>query len=174
MQPDPPNSSLTHIASDIFQRRVITPLLNLLRIGASPRKLAWSLAIGFAIGINPLLGSTTIVALTVAFVLRLNLLASQIANHIVYPLQLILFFVFIRIGAVVFHTSGLPLDRASLVFAVRHHPWGVTKLLWTWEWHALVVWLLGVVIATPLIVAALTPLLNRLLLSLQNQPIVEK
>ena len=87
MQPDPPNSSLTHIASDIFQRRVITPLLNLLRIGASPRKLAWSLAIGFAIGINPLLGSTTIAALTVAFVLRLNLLASQIANHIVYTLS---------------------------------------------------------------------------------------
>jgi uncharacterized protein (DUF2062 family) len=174
VQLDPPNPSLTPAAGNLFQRKVITPLLNLLRIGASPRKLAWSLAIGFAIGINPLLGSTTIAALAVAFLLRLNLLASQIANHIVYPLQLILFFVFIRMGDIVFHTSSLPLDRASLVFAVRHHPWGTTKLLWTWEWHALVVWFLCVVISTPLIAVALTPVLNRLLLSLQNQPIVEK
>jgi uncharacterized protein (DUF2062 family) len=171
---EPPNLALPAAAGNLFQRKVITPILNLLRIGASPRKLAWSLAVGIAIGVNPLLGSTTLLALALAFLFRLNLVASQIANHIVYPLQLVLFFVFIRMGNKVFHTGGLPLDRASLVVAVRHHPWGVTRLLWTWEWHALVVWLLCATIATPLFAAALTPPLNRLLLSLQNQPIVEK
>lgn len=157
-----------------FQRRVIAPLLNLLRVGAAPRTLAWSLAVGFAVGINPLLGSTTLLCLIAAFLLRLNLIASQIANHLAYPLQLALFFVFIRVGTLLFHTGNLPLDRESLLAGVRHHPWDTTRLLWTWEWHALIIWLLASAVVTPLLALALTPPLNRLLVSLQSQPIVEK
>ena len=161
-------------ALSVFQRTIITPILNLLRIGATPRRLAWSLAIGFAIGINPLLGSTTVLCFALAFLFRLNLVASQIANHLAYPLQLALFFLFIRAGNAAFHTASLPLTKDALLAGVRHHPWDTTRLLWTWEWHALIVWLIAAAILTPLLAAILTPALNRLLLSLQNQPIVEK
>jgi uncharacterized protein (DUF2062 family) len=145
-----------------FQRRIITPVIDLLRVGCSPRKLAWSLAAGFVIGINPLLGSTTIAALVVAGVLRLNLVASQIANHIVYPLQILLFLLFIKIGDKLFHTGRLPLEGHALFHAARHHPWSTTRQLWTWEWHALIVWAVFAAIACPIIAAILTPILTRL------------
>lgn len=160
--------------SGLFQRRVVAPILDLLRIGATPERLAWSLAVGLAIGINPLLGSTTLLCLAVAYLFRLNVIASQITNHLVYPLEILLFFVFIRAGNLVFHTGSLPLDRDSLLAAVRHHPWQTTVLLWRWEWHALVVWAVSAAAVTPLLALALRLPLRRLLVSLQDQPIVEK
>jgi len=70
----------------------------LLRKGADPDKLAWSLALGVVVGVNPLLGSTTLVALGLASVFRLNLVASQVGNHAMYPVELLLFPVFIKVG----------------------------------------------------------------------------
>ncbi len=153
----------------LFQRHVVDPVLHLLRTGCSPREMAWSLAVGFAVGINPLLGSTTVLGLLVAFGLRLNLLASQLVVHLVYPLQLALFFVFLRLGDHVFHTGPLPLDREQLFHAVRHHPIETTRLLWKWEWHALIVWLLMVLVITPLAAAVLAPVLRGVLLRLQSE-----
>jgi uncharacterized protein (DUF2062 family) len=157
--------------TSLFQRRIITPLLDLLRVGCSPRKLAWSLAAGLVIGINPLLGSTTLVCLLLAFVLRLNLVASQIANHVVYPLQLALFLIFIRIGDKFFHTGRMPLSGHALFYGARHHPLATTRLLWTWEWHALIVWAIFSAIAAPAIALILTPMLHRLLHRLHKHPV---
>ena len=172
LPPLKPNLAQTLHAT--LQRHIIAPLLNLLRVGASPRKLAWSLAVGFAVGINPLLGTTTLACFIVALLLRLNLVASQISNHLVYPLQLALFFVFIRIGEAAFGTGPLPLGRNALLTSIRHHPLSTTRLLWTWEWHALIVWFAIVSITTPLFVALLTPLLQRLLLSMHHAPVIEQ
>jgi uncharacterized protein (DUF2062 family) len=147
---------------EIVKRRVVQPLIDLLRMGATPRRLAWSLAVGVVIGINPLLGSTTIVSLLAAAILRLNLVASQIANHIMYPLQLLLFFVFIRLGDRLFHTGSLPMRKKEILELARRHPWDTTRLLWSWEWHALIVWAIAACLLSPLLVAILTPLLARL------------
>jgi uncharacterized protein (DUF2062 family) len=150
-----------------LQRQVISPVIHLLRVGASPRKLAWSLAVGIAVGINPLLGSTTLVCLTVAFALRLNVVASQITNHLVYPLQLAMFFVFLRVGDRVFHTGALPLGREAMLHGMRHHPVETTRMLWMWEWHALLVWVALSAVMTPVLVAVLTPGLQKLLAKAQ-------
>ncbi len=155
----------------IFQRRLITPVVHLLRIGCSPRKLAWSLALGLVVGINPLLGSTTVASLALAFLLRLNLVASQIANHVVYPLQIALFLVFIRTGDLVFHTGRMPIQGHTLFHAARHHPIATTRLLWTWEWHALIVWALLSAMVAPLLAAILTPMLERLHHRLHHEPV---
>jgi uncharacterized protein (DUF2062 family) len=164
--------ALTSSISLLFQRRVVSPVMHLLRVGASPRRLAWSLAVGFAVGINPLLGTTTLLCLVVAFVLRLNLVASQISNHLVYPLQLALFFVFIDAGSKVFGTGGLPLGREALLRDMRHHPLATTKLLWAWEWHALVVWALVCAVVVPVLAMALRPMLDRLLVKLHSEAAV--
>ncbi len=147
---------------EVLRRRFIHSLLDLLRLGATPQRIAWSLAVGVAIGINPLLGSTTILCLLLCLVFRLNLVTSQLANYAVYPLQLLLFLVFIRIGNLLFHTASLPLRQQEILAAASHHPWATTRLLWSWEWHALIVWLLVTPILVPLLAAILTPLLKRL------------
>ena len=148
-------------------RRVALPILALLRMGANPRRLAWSIAIGLLIGINPALGTTTLLCLAVASIFRLNIAASQIGNHVVYPLQLILVVPFLRLGSRIFHTAQMPLSPAELLHAARTHPVALTRQLGLWEWHAFLVWAAISCLAAPLLVAALTPLLRKLLLRVQ-------
>ena len=157
-----------------LRRRLYKPILQLMRFGATPQKLAWSIAVGVVIGINPLLGSTTLLALAAAYVLQLNLVASQLGNHLMYPFELLLFPVFIRLGNVLFHTPGLPLSLASIGAEVKQHPWDTTRLLWRWEWHALVVWAGFACAAAPLLQWLLRPLLERMLSGLRDEPTVEK
>jgi uncharacterized protein (DUF2062 family) len=155
-------------------RRGILPILALLRMGATPRRLAWSIAAGLLIGINPMLGTTTILCLAVASCFRLNLVASQIANHAMFPLELALVIPFIRLGSRVFHTAPMPLSPHLFLAAARTSPLALTRQLWLWEWHALVLWLAISVLAAPLLALALTPLLHRLLRRVQRHeyPIV--
>jgi uncharacterized protein (DUF2062 family) len=145
-----------------FYRRVVLPILALLRMGAAPRTLAWSIAAGLLIGINPMLGTTTVLCLAVAFAFRLNLVASQLANHIAWPLELALVVPFIRLGSRVFHTSAMPLSPRLFMEAARRAPLALTRQLWMWEWHALVLWAAISAVAMPAIALALTPVLRRL------------
>jgi len=149
-------------------RRAALPILALLRMGASPERLAWSLAIGLLIGINPLLGSTTLLCMLVAVVFRLNIAASQIANHIAYPFQLLLVLPFLRVGTELFHTGPIPYTPKTLFLEARHHPLALIRQLWMWEWHALVLWSALSVVAIPVIAVSLCPLLQRLLLRVER------
>jgi uncharacterized protein (DUF2062 family) len=145
-------------------RRLVLPILALLRMGASPEKLAWSIAVGLLIGINPMLGTTTVLCLAVAFAFRLNVAASQLANHLMYPFEILLLIPFIHLGSRVFHTAPMPLSPTVLLQAARHNPIALTRQLWLWEWHALLLWTMVAVVSIPLIALALTPLLRWLLL----------
>ena len=168
MQPDQPNrSNLGQSAAPIHHNwlyhRVVLPILALLRMGASPEKIAWSIAAGLLIGINPILGSTTVLCLAVAFVFRLNVAASQIGNHIVYPLELLLIIPFIHGASRIFHTAPMPLSANELLRAARERPLALSRQLWLWEWHAFLLWVILAAIAVPLIAVILTPILRRLL-----------
>ena len=144
-----------------LHRRIVIPVLALLRMGATPERLAWSLAVGLVVGVNPLLGSTTLLALGVAAAFRLNFVASQLGNHAMYPVELAMFPVFVKLGAVLFRTARLPWGIRDLGIAVRTQPWETTKALWVWEWHALVVWAVFAVVAVPAIALAMRPVLER-------------
>ncbi|HXC94724.1 MAG TPA: DUF2062 domain-containing protein [Edaphobacter sp.] len=144
------------------------PILALLRIGASPEKLAWSIAAGLLIGINPILGSTTLLCLAIALFFRLNVAASQVGNHLVYPLELVLVIPFIRMSSRVFHTAPMPLSTSTLLHEAREHPLALTRELWLWEWHAFLLWVIFAAVAIPLFAVALTPILRRLLARVQK------
>jgi hypothetical protein len=168
VQPDEPNRIHAHqtvvpIHHNWLYRRVVLPVLALLRMGASPEKLAWSIAAGLLIGINPILGSTTILCLALAVVFRLNVAASQLGNHIVYPLELILVIPFIRIASRVFHTAPMPLSANELLHAAREHPLALSHQLWQWEWHAFLLWAAIAAVSIPIIALAITPPLRLLL-----------
>ena len=149
-------------------RRIALPVFALLRRGATPQKLAWSLAAGVFIGINPVLGSTTLLCLALAFIFRLNIAASQLTNHLAYPFQLLLVIPFIRFGCRLFHTAPMPLSAAQLVHAARTTPIALVRQLWLWESHALVLWAILAIILTPALALALTPILSRLLIRVQH------
>ncbi len=135
---------------EFIRCRLLRPLLRLLRGGVSPRRLAWSLALGIVIGINPSVGLTTLVVVMLAWILGLNQIASQIGAHAVAPIHLLLFIPFIELGVHLFHTRRLPLSRQQIEH-LSHHPWGLIRDIWQWEWHALVVWGLIAAVMMPLL-----------------------
>jgi uncharacterized protein (DUF2062 family) len=146
-----------------FYRRGVLPILALLRMGATPRTLAWSIAAGMLIGMNPMIGTTTALCLAAAFSFRLNVVASQIANHAMFPLEVALVIPFIRFGSRVFHTQAMPLSPRLFLEAARRAPLALTRQLWMWEWHAFVLWAAVSAVAVPVLALALTPVLRRLL-----------
>jgi len=129
---------------------VLRPLLRALRGGVTPRRLAWSLALGMVLGINPSVGLTTLLVVLVAWVFGLSKLASLIGTHLVAPLHLLLFIPFIELGVHLFHTGKLPMDRKQLEH-LSHHPLRLFHDIWRWEWHALIVWGVLAAIAMPLL-----------------------
>ena len=124
--------------------RVLRPLLRLLRGGVTPRRLAWSLALGMVIGINPSVGITTVLVVMLAWIFGLNQVASQIGVHAVAPLHLLLFVPFMEVGIHLFRTRQLPMSLKQIEH-LSHHPLRLVRNIWQWEWHALIVW--GVVAA---------------------------
>ncbi len=135
---------------EVFRCKVLRPLLRQLRGGVTTRRLAWSLALGLIIGINPSVGVTTVLVVLLAWTFGLNQVASQVGAHAATPLHLMLFLPFIELGVHLFHTHRLPLTRRQIEH-LSHHPFRLFRDIWQWEWHALVVWGVVALVAMPLL-----------------------
>jgi uncharacterized protein (DUF2062 family) len=158
---------------EFFRCKILRPILRQLRGGVTPRRLAWSLALGMVIGINPSVGITTLLVVLLAWLFGLNQMASQIGSHIVAPLHLLLFIPFIQLGVHVFHTGRLPLDRRQIEHLSRH-PLRLFHDIWQWEWHALILWGLIAALLMPLLAIylrrALVAFLRRHRTLVQSRP----
>jgi uncharacterized protein (DUF2062 family) len=140
----------------------LLPIVDLLRQGITPEKIALSIALGVVLGIFPVLGSTTLLCAAAAFVLRLNLPAIQTVNFLIYPMQLILFLPFLRAGSRIMGAAPVTLSMKEVFGMLKSDPWSLIKMLWTASLGAMAIWL----VMSPLIVAAvyftLAPALRRL------------
>ncbi|HJX94849.1 MAG TPA: DUF2062 domain-containing protein [Candidatus Acidoferrum sp.] len=144
-----------------FWRRIAQPIVELLRQGVTPEKMALSLALGVALGVFPVLGTTTALCALVAFLWRLNLPAIQIVNYFVYPLQIALLIPFFRVGEKLFGAAHLPLSVAQILAAVHASFWGAIRFMWTTIWHAAVAWCLIAPLFVAMTYVVLVPLLRR-------------
>ncbi|MGH9743147.1 MAG: DUF2062 domain-containing protein [Candidatus Acidiferrum sp.] len=142
-------------------RRIVAPVIELLRQGVTPEKLALSLALGAVLGVFPVLGTTTALCAIAALILRLNLPAIQIVNYFVYPAQLALLIPFFHFGEKLFGAPHLPLLPAQVLGMVRANPWGAMQFLWTTVWHAAAAWCLGAPVVALSIYVVLVPVLKR-------------
>jgi uncharacterized protein (DUF2062 family) len=144
-----------------LHRRMVRPLLDLLRQGVTPEKIALSVALGITLGVFPLLGSTTALCAAAAFVLHLNLPAIQIVNYFVYPLQIALLIPFFRLGEHLFGAAHLPLSVPQIFAMIHANMWGAARSLWTADWHAIVVWCLIAPFCSAILYFTVAPLLRR-------------
>jgi uncharacterized protein (DUF2062 family) len=150
------------MSEGFFCRRLVRPLLDLLRQGVTPEKLALSIAMGVMLGIFPVLGSTTVLCALAALSLQLSLPAIQLVNYFVYPLQIALLIPFFRLGERLFHSPHLPL-LVPQIYAMIHADMGnAVRSLWTTTWHAILVWSLVAPLCAAALYAVLAPALRRL------------
>ena len=130
-----------------------------MRQGISPRRLALTLALGFAIGCIPVIGIPTALCLVVALGLRLNMPAIQAANYAAMPFQIALIFPFLRLGAWLFSSAAHPALSTS---GLSHQ--SPLKIIWTSSslaGEALGAWLVTAVPMVLLLTLVLTALLRR-------------
>jgi uncharacterized protein (DUF2062 family) len=146
-----------------LRERLVLPLLDLLRQGVTPEKIALSIALGTVLGVFPVLGTTTALCALAAILLRLNLPAIQLINYFVYPLQLVLLVPFFRLGEQLFRAPHLPIS-VSQIRAMMHADMGfAAHLLWTTTWHAIIVWCLLAPQCAAALYALFLPALRRAL-----------
>jgi uncharacterized protein (DUF2062 family) len=133
------------------RRRLVDPILDLLRQGVTPKKIALSLAFGLGIGIFPVLGVSTVLCTVVAIALRLNLPAIQLVNYLASPLQLALIIPFVRVGE---HLLGVTAQPLSVSEGFRIMADGVVHAVIV-LWSAIVHAALGWVVIGPVLIYAL-------------------
>jgi uncharacterized protein (DUF2062 family) len=126
-------------------------VLELLKQGITPHKIALAVVLGALLGMAPVLGTTIISCTVAALALRLNLVLIQIVNNLVYPLQLLLLIPFVQAGQWLFRQPPLPLSVSQILAMVKADFWGSIVALWSYTWHGAVAWLLFSLLAGPLI-----------------------
>ncbi|MGB8261634.1 MAG: DUF2062 domain-containing protein [Terracidiphilus sp.] len=142
-------------SKESMRRRVTGWLL----AGISPRRLALTLALGFAIGCIPLLGIPTLLCLALALLLRLNLPAIQAANYLAFPVQVAMIVPFVRLGGRLFVSGhGRGFDAGALLHS---SPLAVLTHLGGLAGQALAGWTVVAVPTVAVLTLALTPLLRR-------------
>jgi uncharacterized protein (DUF2062 family) len=151
------------VQQGFFHRKLVRPILDLLRQGVTPEKIALSMALGAALGVFPALGWTTALCAIAAIVLRLNLPAIQIVNYLMYPAQIVLLVPFFRLGEKLFRAPHLAVSAPQIYGMIHASAWNAIKLLWTTTWHAMVAWGLIAPVFVGLMYVMLTPVLRRVL-----------
>jgi uncharacterized protein (DUF2062 family) len=151
------------MSESFLKRKLVRPIIELLKQGVTPEKMALSLALGATLGIFPALGWTTALCAIAALTLRLNLPAIQLVNYFMYPVQIALLIPFFRLGEGLFRAAHLA-TSVSLIYAMIHaNMWNAIQILWTTTWHAIVAWCLVAPVLAGIIYAILAPLFRRVL-----------
>ncbi len=136
-------------------------VLEWLKCGMAPRQLAFTLALGFAIGCIPLLGVTTGICALVALLLKLNMPAIQAANWLAMPLQLVLLIPFLKLGQWMFPGTAISLQKGDIVARLEASPWQSLMQMGGLFGHGVVAWMITAAPALLLMTLLLTPLMSR-------------
>ena len=149
----------TPLTIGFWRRRIVHPVIAMLRQGVTPEKVALGLALGIIVGVTPMLGSTMILCMAAAFVLKLNPAAIQLVNFLMFPVQLLLLIPFIRAGEWMFGAVRDPLTLNRIRQLIEANVWNAIATLWLETLHALAVWaILGSLAIFPVYRLLLDPL----------------
>ena len=127
---------------------------------------------GMGIGIFPLFGLATLICTIVAIVFRLDLRALQVANYLMFPLQILLILPLVRLGETMFGVKPFPLYPPQMISMLQHNMFGTLRGVVLVAEHALVAWVVAAPVSMALIYFSLTPYL--LSLAKKQEPLPQK
>lgn len=153
--------SLTALVTNWLRRRILEPLLALLRQGISPSRLALCVAIGVVVGNIPILGVSTLLCTAIALVFRLNLPAIQLVQAAMAPTQILLIIPFVRLGEWILRLPPQPLSIKEGLALLAQGAGHAIVVLWDAILHAGLAWILVAPVAVFLLYKLLTPVFSR-------------
>jgi uncharacterized protein (DUF2062 family) len=140
-----------------LRRKILDPLLALLRQGMSPNRLALCVALGIVIGNIPILGVSTLICAAIALVFRLNLPAIQIVQAAMAPTQILLIIPFVRLGEWILRVPPQPVSVQEGLALMAQGVGHAVVTLWNAIVHAGLAWALVAPLAVFFFYKFLTP-----------------
>jgi uncharacterized protein (DUF2062 family) len=144
-----------------LRRRILEPLLALLRQGISPDRLALCVAIGVVVGNIPILGISTILCAAIALAFLLNLAAIQVVQAAMAPTQILLIIPFVRLGEWILRVPPQPVSIKEGLALLAQGAGHAIVALWDAILHAGFAWVLVAPFAAYLVYRLLTPVFER-------------
>lgn len=154
-----------------WRRRLLDPILAQLRLGLTPDRVAWTLAVGTACSLFPFLGFTSLLNAAVGFAFRLNQVVLQTLNQLLGPVQLLLILAYIRLGEWLWSAPPQPLSIPAMLR--RFEEAGVGQFFREFGLaglHALTAWVVTSPVLVLVVGFALRPLLRRVAARLPLAP----
>src|SRR5882724_7757641 len=125
-----------------LNRRLLEPLLALLRQGISPRRLALCVAVAIVIGNIPILGVSTILCAFIALIFRLNFPAIQLVQAAMAPTQVLLIIPFVRLGEWILRVPPQVVSIKAALALMSQGAWQAVVVLRDAIFHAGLAWAL--------------------------------
>ena len=110
---------MQNIISKYFQSfEIKEKIIQVLKQGLSPRKLALTISLGFVLSVFPMIGTTTALTLLFAYLFRLNYVIIQLINWMAAPICLTLMIPFTHLGQDIFgaEESRISIDEIMKAF----------------------------------------------------------
>jgi uncharacterized protein (DUF2062 family) len=142
----------------------------LLGQGVTPRRLAWSLALGAAIGIVPVLGLSTALCAAVALGFGLNMAALQLVNYLLTPVQLALIIPQLRLGEWLVGAPPFPVTLESGLALLTQGAIEAARVLAVAILHAALAWTVLAPVVALLLFVCLHGVLRRFIPSAPKVP----
>jgi uncharacterized protein (DUF2062 family) len=122
------------------ERKFLEPLRKAIKEGISVERLSVSLALGVTVGLIPLYGITTLLVGCIAFSLRLNFIAMQVAHYIVHPIQIALLVPFLKLGDSVVKDAEVSFTVDQYIALFKMDFWGTLREFWLINLSAIGIW----------------------------------
>jgi uncharacterized protein (DUF2062 family) len=113
---EPPQPDLGPPRQSAWQRHVIDPIAAQLTQGITPEKIALTMAVGSALALFPIFGTTTLLCLLAGIMLKLNQAIIQLVNVLCATIHFPLIVCLFRLGHVMF---GVPYTHIGM--GMMHH-----------------------------------------------------
>lgn len=140
-------------------------LKNQITQGATAEKLSQSLVTGILIGCFPIIGVTTALSVLVGWKLRLNHIVLQTANHLMYPVQILLIPIYIKTASLFIENKNVPIRPDLILELFSKDKIEFLKLYALVGLYAAVIW----VVVSALIYKTLIATMKAVIVRIKNE-----
>ncbi len=135
----------------LYRQRVAEPFKEQIRRGVSRRCMAHSMSMGVVAAVYPQLGFTTIMALFLSFVFRLNYAATVAVKWLLAPLQFVFMIPFLRLGETILGLEHFHTSVKEILRIVTTDPIGSFVVLGMPLLHAILGWIVTCILLYPVV-----------------------
>ena len=132
----------TATQENFFKRKLVNPLLDLLKAGITPEKLSLTVSLGAVIGLIPAFGVTTIIGTLVAARLRLNSPILLLISYFVNPIQILIAIPLVKLGIFLFGGTPLRYSLQQIMDMVKKDWVATLNKLWVANLLGIAAWAL--------------------------------